>query len=106
MISLVVLGVSFRFMIISDDNDGAFLVMSRWLTISFFTDNVAAFYLSICPHEPINKLRLESLCCSHAAGAKPDAENSLDSCSASTSGHPILFRFTSLLVPETPMKKG
>ena len=29
----------------------------------------------------------------------------LDSCSANTSGHPILLRFTSLLVPETPMKK-
>ena len=27
------------------------------------------------------------------------------SCSGNTSGHPILLRFTSLLVPETPMKK-
>jgi len=36
MVSLVVLGVSFRLVIISDDNDGAFMIMSRCLTIFSF----------------------------------------------------------------------
>ena len=50
------------------------------------------------------------LCCSLFAAFIQQEQNlmqriHLDSCSANTSGHPILLRFTSLLVPETPMKK-
>lgn len=66
MVSLVVLAVSFRLMIISDDNDGAFSVMSRCLCLTVFSfqqgDNAAAFYyLSYLPSR-VNQL--VASCCS------------------------------------------
>ena len=102
MVSLVVLGVSFRLMIISDHNDGAFMVMSHAASRYFhFRRWCCCFLLAVVfALESRSTSCEQSLCFSHTARAKPDAQKSLATLLRYTSEYPILLQYTSLLIPE------